>query len=155
MKKSIMILLVFIFSNVIFSSEQDILGYWITEKSESGNQIVLEIYKTDNNKYNGVIKKLTNPIHTTGEYKGKEIMDIYNTNEKLKTRKLVGIDFVYNFTYNPKNNRYENGNIYNPTDGKTYYCYMYIKENGDLYVRGSIDKSGFFGKTQTWKKYNK
>lgn len=154
MKKLITILL-FSISNIIFAAEHDILGYWITEKSDSGNQVIVEIYKTNDNKYNGIIRNLTIPVYTSGENKGKDIMDLYNKNLSLRSRKLVGINFVYDFVYNEKNNRYEKGNIYNPSDGKTYYCYMYIKDNGDLYVRGSLDKSGVFGKTQTWKKYQK
>ncbi len=65
------------------------------------------------------------------------------------------IDFVYSFEFNKENEKYENGNIYNPENGKEYYSSMKFNEDGSLTVKGSIDKSGFLGKKQIWKRFEK
>ncbi len=53
-------------------------------------------------------------------------------------------DFKY------KNNKWEDGTIYDPEDGKTYKCSMWI-EKGKLKVRGHW---GLFHQTQTWIRKN-
>lgn len=152
MKKTILIML-FIFSSFVFAKDE-VLGLWITEKGDSGNQIIVEVYKTMDNKYNGKIKALTMPVYIDGEFVGQEKMDLKNKDKSLQNRKLIGIDFVFNFNYNEKENKYENGNIYNPENGKIYYSNMRINATGKLEVKGSIDKSGLIGKKQIWTRYN-
>lgn len=155
MKKFILCLFL-CFSNLIFAVEEDnILGLWITEKGKSGNQIIVEIYKDENKKFNGRIKELTIPTYTEGELIGQEKIDLNNKDENLRGRKLVNINFVYSFNYNIDKQKYENGKIYNPENGKEYYSYMKLNDDDTLTVKGSIDKSGFIGKKQTWKRYLK
>ncbi len=155
--KKITLFLLFCISSFLFatSSEDEILGLWITEKGKSGNQLIVEIYKSNDNKFNGRIKDMTIPKYEDGKFIGKEKMDLNNKNEALKNRKLKGIDFVYSFKYNPKKNKYEHGKIYNPENGKEYYSYMKLNKNKTLTVKGSIDKAGFLGKKQIWSKYKK
>lgn len=152
MKK--IVLLFFILMNIsIFADAKDVLGTWITEKAENGNQIIVDIYETPEGKYNGKIIELTMPVYTEGEYEGQEKMDLHNPDEKLRTRKLKGIDFVSGFEYNPEDKKFENGEIYVPTTGKTYYSYMKLQDDGTLLVKGSIDRAGLFGKKQIWTRY--
>lgn len=153
MKKIILFLLLLLGFNLF--ANDDVLGLWITEKGNSGNQIIVELYKTEDGKYNGKIVDLTLPIYTEGEYIGQEKMDLKNKDENLRGRKLVGIDFVYSFNYNSDKKIYENGNIYNPENGKEYYSYMKLNSDGTLMVKGSIDKGGLFGKKQIWRRYIK
>ncbi|WP_297597092.1 DUF2147 domain-containing protein [uncultured Cetobacterium sp.] len=142
----------FFISTLSFSTENDILGKWITEKAKNGNQIIVEFYK-ENNLYFGKIKQLTIPIYEKGhKFEGKEKLDFSNPDNSLKTRPLVGIDFVSNFTYNPDKNVFENGFIYNPENGKIYHCSISFKNINTLSVKGSIDKSGFIGSKQTWRR---
>lgn len=145
----------FIISNFIFATKDDVLGYWITEKGDSGNQVIVEIYKTKEDKFNGIIRDLTIPKYLDGEYAGKDKMDLKNKDENLRGRKLVGIDFVYSFTYDEKENKYKNGNIYNPENGKVYHSFMQLNSDGTLTVKGSLDKAGLIGKKQIWQRYNK
>ncbi len=152
MKKIILFLLICI-SSFIFAMEEDVLGHWITEKGKSGNQLIVEIYKGEDGKINGLIKDMTIPTYEDGEYAGQEKMDLNNKDEKLKNRKLVGINFVYSFEYNSEKDKYENGKIYNPENGKEYHSYMKLNEDGTLTVKGSVDKGGLFGKKQIWRRY--
>ena len=48
-----------------------------------------------------------------------------------------------------KDGEYSGGVIYDPGNGKTYYCSMEV--DGDiLKVRGSLDKRGLLGRTMDW-----
>lgn len=51
------------------------------------------------------------------------------------------------------NDKFENGKIYNPVNGKTYNSYMKLQDDGKLLVKGSIDKKGLIGKKQIWTRY--
>lgn len=150
--KKIFLLITLIFSTLTFSKEEDIQGKWITEKAKNGNQIIVEFQKIDN-RYFGKIIQLTIPIYEKShKLEGKTKIDLANPDEKLKTRSLVGINFVSDFTYNPEKDRFENGFIYNPENGKTYYCSISFKDPNTLIVKGSLDKSGFIGSKQIWSK---
>lgn len=138
-------------STLSFSKESDIFGKWITEKAKNGNQIIVTFYQKNNLLY-GKIDRLTIPIYTEGKYKGKAKMDLQNPNPNLKGKPLVGIDFVKSFTYDPKSDSFKNGFIYNPENGKTYYCSIKFRDSNTIIVKGSIDKSGFIGKKQIWKR---
>ena len=122
--KKIIFILMLLLSTVIFANAEDVLGKWITEKAGNGNQIVVEIYRTDEGKYNGKIVELTMPTYTEGEYIGQEKMDLKNPDPNLRNRILRGIDFVSGFDYVEKDDKFENGKIYVPTTGKTYNSYM-------------------------------
>ncbi len=148
-------LLFMLISAFVFAKPEEVVGKWITEKSENGNQIIVEIYETSDKKYNGRILELTIPVYTEGEYKGKEKMDLSNPDERLKNRTLRGIDFVSEFDYSEKDDKFENGKIYNPINGKTYNSYMKLQDDGRLLVKGSIDKKGLIGKKQYWTRYKK
>lgn len=148
------VLLMFMLSStLILAGAEKVIGKWITEKAENGNQIIVEIYETQDKKYSGKIVELTMPVYTDGEFVGKEKMDLKNPDEKLKNRTLRGIDFVSGFDYSENEDKFENGKIYNPINGKTYNSYMKLQEDGKLLVKGSIDKKGIIGKKQYWTRY--
>ncbi len=71
MKKFIVFLLLSLSSFAFAISEDEVLGLWITEKGKSGNQLIVEIYKTQNNLFNGRIKDMTIPKYIEGEFAGQ------------------------------------------------------------------------------------
>ena len=152
--KKLIIMFTFLMTSIFaFANGDAVLGKWITEKAKNGNQIIVEIYKTADNKYNGRVVELTMPVYTEGEFVGQEKMDLKNPDDSLKHRKLRGIDFVYGFTYSQEDKKYEDGYIYVPPLGKTLYSYMKLQKDGTLLVKGSFDKSGLIGKKQIWHRY--
>ncbi len=151
MKKIALIFL--LTSSFTFAGPEKVVGKWITEKADNGNQVIVEIYETSDKKYNGKIVELTMPVYTEGEFVGKEKMDLENPDKNLRNRTLRGIDFVSGFDYSEKEDKFENGKIYNPTNGKIYNSYMKLQADGKLLVKGSIDKKGLIGKKQIWTKY--
>ena len=111
---------------------QTILGKWLTEAGDAK----VEIYEA-NGKVNGKIVWLE---------KGPDTKDTHNTDEKMRSRKLMGVNILSGLT--KKSEKWEGGRIYNPKNGKTYKCSIWL--DGDkLNVRGYL---GMFYETQTWKK---
>ena len=111
---------------------QDIKGKWVTEAGDAQ----VEIYE-QNGKLNGKIVWLA---------KGPDTKDVHNKNEKLRSRKLMGVNILTGLT--KKEDKWEGGRIYNPKNGKDYKCAIWL-EGDKLKVRGYI---GFLYETQTWKR---
>lgn len=117
---------------------QDVLGKW---KLEDGSAIV-EVYK-EGDHYNGRVVWLAEPTDPNGvPYK-----DAMNPDPKLQSREIMGLNMLHGLKKD--GNKYGNGMIYDPNNGKTYFCSM--KVDGDiLKVHGSLDKKGWVGRTMDW-----
>ncbi|HTD97789.1 MAG TPA: DUF2147 domain-containing protein [Mucilaginibacter sp.] len=94
-------------------------------------------------------------IYKKGEhYFGRSIWvanprkDNKNPNEALKTREVLGIELLTNFSYD--DGVYNSGRIYDPESGKTYDCKMTLIGD-DLKVRGYIGIS-LFGRTEIFQR---
>jgi len=117
---------------------QDVIGRW---KLEDGTAIV-EVYQ-QGNVFNGKIVWLEKPI----EADGTPAVDDKNPDEKLRSRKLIGLNMLSGLKKD--GDEYSGGKIYDPGNGKTYNCSM--KVEGDiLKVRGSLDRMGLLGRTMDW-----
>ena len=129
------------------SKADKIVGYYITYDDETGKEkSQIRIYKASNGKYVGEIVWLKEPHYTDG----KERVDKNNPEEKLKSRKIMGLQMLKDFTYDASADEWGGGSIYNPTSGKTYNSYMKLDGN-KLQVRGYIGKAWMgLGKTATW-----
>ncbi|MBQ2394331.1 MAG: DUF2147 domain-containing protein [Alistipes sp.] len=133
-------LVVIMFTLVPFAAvfAQDVVGKW---KLSDGTAIV-EVYK-DGDVFNGKIVWLKNPT----EPNGGPAVDKNNPDAKLRSRQLIGLNMLSNLK--AKDGEYSGGVIYDPGNGKTYYCSMEV--DGDiLKVRGSLDKRGLLGRTMDW-----
>ena len=91
MKKFILILSL-LMGTLAFGKESDILGKWITEKADNGNQIIVQFHE-ENNKFYGIIDNLTIPVYGVNEkYSGMKKMDLKNPDPNLKNKTLVKIE---------------------------------------------------------------
>jgi len=124
-----------------------ILGKWFTVSENSQ----IEIYKISA-EYKGKIVWLKNP--NFGERYpdkiGKPKTDVQNPDLKKQEQPLLGLELLNGFHFNGNDKRWVDGTIYNPEDGKNYYCNMQLENMDTLRVRGSLDAWGFLGKTQIW-----
>lgn len=127
-----MILFVALAFVAMASYSQDVLGKWLTEAGDAQ----VEIYKSGD-KLNGKIVWLA---------QGPETKDKHNPDEKLQSRKLMGVNILSGLS--KSKNKWEGGKIYNPKNGKSYKCSIWL-EGEQLKVRGYI---GVFYETQTWKR---
>ncbi|MBV2245567.1 MAG: DUF2147 domain-containing protein [Lentimicrobium sp.] len=152
MKNTILIGLLFIASLLpstlkAQAKADKVLGYWLTLSEETGKpNSQVKISKGTNGKYYGEIVWLQNPLETNG----REKLDKHNPDDKLKSRKLIGLRILNDFTYDASEDEWSGGSIYNPTTGKTYNSYMKVDGN-KLNLRGYIGKAWMgLGKTAVW-----
>ena len=127
--KKMMLLMALAFVSMAGYS-QEVLGKWLTEAGDAQ----VEIYKAGD-KLNGKIVWLA---------QGPETKDKHNPDEKLRSRKLMGVNILSGLSKSKE--KWEGGKIYNPKNGKSYKCSMWL--DGDkLKVRGHL---AMFYETQTW-----
>ena len=143
MKKVFLFIMLMISAQSIFAQKDAdlIIGTWQTG---SGNARV-EIYKNANN-YQGKIVWLSEPIDPSTS---KPKTDTKHPNAKLHTRPLMGLVNLWGFSYDEKENNWDNGHIYDPKTGKEYKCTITSKDKNTLDVRGYIGIS-LIGRTDTW-----
>ncbi|HOJ03548.1 MAG TPA: DUF2147 domain-containing protein [Bacteroidota bacterium] len=123
------------------SQEADaVLGTWLVQDKNAK----VEIYKRGS-KYYGKIVWLKEP----NDEQGKAKVDKENPEEKLRSRPILGLEMLRGFVYD-EDYVWEDGEIYDPKNGKTYSCKMTLTDKGNtLDVRGYIGIS-LIGRTQEW-----
>ena len=102
----------------------------------------IQIYKAVNGKYYGKIVWLKEPNRD-----GKPKVDRHNPDKKHQNDPILGLLILKNFT-KKANNIYEDGEIYDPKNGKNYSCII-TQEGDKLDVRGYVGFS-FIGRTTIW-----
>lgn len=136
--KKIIIMAAALVLSAAAASAQDVLGKW---KLEDGTAIV-EVYKSGD-AFNGKIVWLQEPT----EADGTPAVDKNNPDPALRKRQLIGLNMLHGLK--PAGDEYSGGKIYDPGNGKTYYCSFKVEGN-TLRVRGSLDKRGLLGRTMNW-----
>ena len=104
----------------------------------------IEITKHADGKFYGKVVWLKEPLKN-----GKPKVDELNTDEKLRSRPRLGLPVLNGFEKDGEN-KYTNGTIYDPNNGKTYSCKMTYKGK-TLDIRGYVGIS-LFGRTTTWER---
>ena len=139
MKKLSFIFALLFISTLAFA--QDITqGTWFNEQKTSK----IQFYK-QGNKLFGKIVWLKEPLEN-----GKPRVDKFNSDAKLKIRPLMGLVFLTNFTADGEK-VWEDGEIYDPNNGKTYSCKMTVTSPTTIDARGYIGIS-IIGRTTKFTK---
>jgi uncharacterized protein (DUF2147 family) len=112
------------------------LGRWLSEDKEG----VTEIFEL-NGKFYGKLVWLKNPT----DEKGIPFTDSNNPDTKLQKKPLIGLTIINDLVY--KNQKWGNGTVYDPEEGKTYQCVIWLKDNNTMNIRGYW---GFVYSTETW-----
>ena len=122
-------------------SEADaVIGTWLVQDKKA----TVDIFKRGQ-KYFGKISWLKEPNNEQGKPK----VDKENSEEKLRGRPILGLEMLRDFEYD-EDYVWEDGEIYDPKNGKTYSCKMTLSPDGrTLDVRGYIGIS-LIGRTQIW-----
>lgn len=141
--------LIFLFSvfylSPAFSQSDNIVGYWLTAEDDSQ----IQIYKASNGKYYGKVAWIR-------DVKDRDKKDDNNPDPKLRERKIMGLQLLNGFIYNPKKKEWSKGTIYDPNNGKSYDCYMWFEGNLNvLKIKGFVLGIRFLGRETTWKRENK
>jgi len=135
---SLTILLVLSLSG--FAQATKIVGKWKTIDDKDGTtKSIVNIFKATNGKYYGKIEKLFKEpeklcTECEGANKNQPILGMMIINGLVEAEaKLTG------------------GTILDPKNGKVYKCNISLDAKTDkLIVRGSLDSSGWLGRSQTW-----
>ena len=117
-----------------------ILGDWRTVDDKTGEKrSIVTIYKGSDGLYYGKISKMlmyTDLDLKCDQCKGED----YN-------KPIEGLVIIRGMK--AENGELVGGKVLDPESGKFYYGKIYLKD-GKLVLRGSLDKRGFLGRTQTW-----
>ena len=137
MKRNIFLLIAIFFATTIFA-QTPILGEWITVDDNSGeHKSVVRIYQADNGKYYGdIIELFGDPNAVCVECEGAD-----------HNKPVVGLTIIRDMQL--VGEELKNGKVLDPDNGKLYYAKVYLKD-GKLVLRGSLDKAGLLGRSQTW-----
>jgi uncharacterized protein (DUF2147 family) len=133
--KIIAITILFITSHFIYA-QSEITGVWLTQDKE----VKVEIYE-NNGKYFGKSIWLKNPNTKNGNPR----LDERNPNQSLRKRSLLNLVILTDFIYEDK--EWIDGRLYDPNEGETYSCKMWLENPKVLKVRGYV---GFLYETETW-----
>ncbi len=121
---------------------EEMVGRWITVDDETGQKrSIVRIYLADNGLYYGKIEHLYEAKYRDAvcvPCKGKD-----------HDQPIVGLVIIRGMKY--KDGVFQGGKVLDPESGEFYYGKIsYDPETRKLKLRGSIDKSGWFGRSQYW-----
>lgn len=120
------------------SSANQIVGTWLNQEKEAK----IEIYQ-QGEKFFGKIAWLKEPNEN-----GKPKTDHKNPDKSKRDTPILGSVIFSNFKFDG-NSGWENGEIYDAREGKTYSCKITLQSAKVLKVRGYIGIS-LFGRTNMW-----
>lgn len=139
MKRILFFAVTLLFSVTLFA-QNPLLGEWITVDDATREQkSIVRIYQADNGKYYGTIIQLL-------EENGETAVCTKCTGED-HNKPIVGLTIIRDMQL--KDNELRGGKVLDPDNGKFYYAKVYLKD-GKLILRGSLDKAGLLGRSQTW-----
>jgi uncharacterized protein (DUF2147 family) len=137
-KNTLLILSIFI-ASFTYSQSYNIEGDWYTEN----NDAIIKIYKEGN-----ILSGKITWIKTPNDENGNPKTDPENPDEKLKSRKRLGMIMMYNFSYD-EDDQWDDGEIYDPESGNTYSGIITMTSKNKLDLRGYVGIS-WFGRTSQW-----
>ncbi|HJV19420.1 MAG TPA: DUF2147 domain-containing protein [Sediminibacterium sp.] len=137
---AILILLTGLSVSALANNPDAIIGLW---KPAAGNGVI-QIYK-QGSQYYGKLVWLKEPNDPAT---GKPKTDTKNSDNKLKSRPLLGMVNLRHLKY-AKENNWNDGKVYDPKSGNDYSCKITMIDENTIEVRGFMGIS-LLGKTDTW-----
>ena len=121
-----------------------IIGKWMS----ADDNLLVEVFKTGNEYRAKLVwfddsDDKSNPVN--------QRLDKKNPDMTLRARKLVGIEVLWNLHYNPSDDEWQDGTIYDSSSGKKWDAKAWINTTGILKVRGYWNFP-IFGKNMSFKK---
>jgi len=122
----------------------EIIGTYMNEEMDAK----VRIFMAMNDKYSGKVEWMKEP----NEPDGKRKLDYNNPNKSKRDRERLGLVLLKNFTYDPTEDRWQGGTVYDPKVGRKYSGYMKFAEGSTntLNLRGYVMGMPFLGRTAVW-----
>ena len=140
MKNKLYLILATLVMSMCLCAQTPILGEWITVDDATGeHKSVVRIYQADNGQYYGQIIALL-------EENGDDALCTECTGAD-HNQPIVGLTIIRDMQL--KDGELRGGKVLDPDNGKFYYAKVFLKD-GKLILRGSLDKAGLLGRSQTW-----
>ena len=133
-------MIAFKYTTLAQAKADDIVRIWLTAGKEPAK---IQVYKSGQ-KYYGKIVSLKNPLKN-----GKPKMDENNPDKSKRNQQIIGLVILADFEFD--DDEWDAGKIYDPESGKTYSCFLTLKDRSTLKVRGYIGVS-LLGRTEIWTK---
>jgi len=137
----LVVILVALNANAQVRPEDKIKGVWLTEKKDGK----VEIYQTGHTWSGKLIWG-----NSVLDQNGKPRHDVLNPDPKLRSRLIQGMVIITGLAY--EDGKWQGGEIYDSTTGKTYSISVTVKDN-NLNLRGYIGIP-LLGKTTVWQRLN-
>lgn len=127
----------------LLTAQTPIVGDWITVDDETGLQFsVVSIYQASDGLYYGDIKEILYKVEDP-----ELLLCTLCKGEDYK-KPMEGLTIIRGMHL--KDGELRGGRVLDPNNGKFYYGKIYVNKEGNLVLRGSIDKAGILGRSQTW-----
>jgi uncharacterized protein (DUF2147 family) len=130
----------------IATNADDIVGVWLNGEKDAQ----IEIFKCGE-KYCGKIVWLKVPNYPEGSKDGIPGMlklDHHNPDPAHRRDPIIGLQIIHDFVF-AGDDRWKDGRVYDPKNGKTYRGKMTLVSPRQLDLRGYIGIS-LIGRTATW-----
>lgn len=143
MKKPMMMFAaLMVLATIAFGQANRVVGFWLTADGDSQ----VEIIRKSDNKFYGRVVWLDEPLNERGRPK----VDDKNPDKSKHNTPIIGLEILKGFSYNDSKREWANGTIYDPKNGRTYDCYMWLEDNNTLKIKGFVLGMRFLGRETTW-----
>jgi len=139
-------LLVFVLLFVLVSSSyaqsgDEITGIWWNDVKTSK----IKIEKRDG-KFIGIVVYIDPAKYVNGEPE----KDTENPDANLRSRSRLNLQILSGLVYNAGEKEWAGGMIYDPKNGKTYECYVWLEGKDTLQLKGFVAGIRMLGRKSAW-----
>lgn len=118
------------------------VGVWVDDAGDSR----VEIYSCGPQELCGKLVWLRPAGDSTAT---TPVLDTRNPDSSKRKQPLLNKRILQGLLYDADDNRWEDGEIYDPRNGRTYSCYLRVLSKNRLEVKGYIGFS-FIGRSHYW-----
>lgn len=149
MRKLVLVALLGMLASAAQAQSSSVMGTWLTASGLAQIRIG-PCADPARGPLCGFVVGLINPKGPDGAAVSPEAATDYrNPDPALRTRKVLGMPLIWGFKATPDPNVFEEGQIYNGENGKTYNANISLQPDGRLRLRGYVG-TPMLGETQLW-----
>ncbi len=153
MKRLFLAVLLGALASTASAQSPSVMGTWLTASGKAQVRIA-PCPDPASGPLCGSVVGLIDPVGPAGAVVQPEAAtDFRNADPALRSRKILGMALIWGFKKSSDSNAFEEGQIYNAENGKTYKANIGLQPDGKLRLRGHVG-SPMFGETQLWTRVN-